>query len=190
MAARSEIPKLIGDVLKQCLRDGISVNLDGLGSFQRRGSRAQFIPNSGPKVFIAYVIEDLPLALQIYDRLEAAGMHPWLDRKKLLPGQQWRRCVERAIDTADLFVACFSRAAAQKRGQFPYEVRYALKCSERMPLDDLFVMPVRLEQCAVPQRIMSQIQYVDLFPDADKGLARLVESIEAEWMARFGRRAA
>ena len=117
-------------------------------------------------------------------------MNPWLDRKKLLPGQNWRRCIERAVDTSDFFIACFSKTAASKRGQLSYEVRYALKCAERMPLDDIYFVPVRFEECRVPQRITSQIQYVDLFPDWDAGLLAMTESLIGEWKLRQLSRAA
>jgi hypothetical protein len=117
-------------------------------------------------------------------------MKAWIDKHRLLPGQDWRRVIERAIDRADFFVACFSRRAGRKRGQFPYELRYALRCAERMPLDEMFLMPVRLEACLVPQRIQNTTQYVDLFPDWNMGVERLVESIRREHAQRRQRDAA
>jgi hypothetical protein len=130
------------------------------------------------------VVEDYKLAARLYSDLLAAGLNPWLDRKKLLPGQDWRRCIERAIDTCDFFIPCFSPRSIHKRGQFPYEVRYALRTSERMPLDDVFMLPVRFGECAVPSRIAWQVQYCDLLPDWDNGVARLVTSIQDEWERR------
>ena len=44
-----------------------------------------------------------------------AKMAPWLDRKKLLPGQVWTRCIDRAIENSDFFVACFSTVSAVVR---------------------------------------------------------------------------
>jgi hypothetical protein len=117
-------------------------------------------------------------------------MKPWLDTRKLLPGQDWPRCIERAIDRADFFVPCFSHRAVRKRGQFPFELRYALRCADRMPLDDSFIVPVRLDECEVPRRIASQIQYVDLFPDRAAGVRKLVRSIRREYARRRGSAAA
>ena len=103
------------------------VELDGLGTFRHTETGLAFVPAEGPRVFISYVREDYEAASKLYAELEAAGLRPWLDRKKLLPGQNWRGCVERAIDTCDFFIACFSSNSVGKRGQFPYEVRYALR---------------------------------------------------------------
>lgn len=182
---------LVARLVKQCVREGHSVELDGLGVFlPSAGDGLEFVAETGPRVFISYVNEDAGAALEIADALAAAGMKPWVDRRKLLPGQAWRKCIERAIERSDFFLACFSRQAARKRGQFPCELRHALRCGERLPLDDLFIIPVRLEECEVPQRITSQIQYVDLFPDRRQGLRRIEESIHREYAARKLRDAA
>jgi hypothetical protein len=185
--ATIELHEIVGNAIRQCLSDGADVELDGLGVFRRVGGSVEFVPTSRPRVFIAYVIEDYQQAANLYSALLAAGFNPWLDRKKLLPGQDWRRCIERAIDTCDFFVPCFSRRAVRKRGQFPYEVRYALRGADRMPLDDVFMLPVRIEECDVPCRIARQMQYANLFPDWDAGVAQLIESIRVEWEKRTAR---
>ena len=56
-----------------------------------------------------------------------------------------------------------------------------------MPLEDNFVIPVRLEECNVPRRIRSEIQYVDLFPEWKTGADKIVKAIEAEMRARTER---
>jgi hypothetical protein len=183
----SQLQEIVGNAVRQCLSDGADVELDGLGVFRRTGNSVRFIPASGPRIFIAYAVEDYKLAARLYSDLLASGFNPWLDRKKLLPGQDWRRCIERAIDTCDFFIPCFSPRSVHKRGQFPYEVRYALRTAERMPLDDVFMLPVRFGECAVPSRIAWQVQYCDLLPDWDNGVARLVNSIQAEWDRRKAR---
>src|SRR4028119_503134 len=125
--ATTELRELVGSAVRQCLSEGVDVELDGLGVFRRTGTEVTFVPATAPRVFIAYVIEDFEHASALYSALLAAGFNPWLDRRKLLPGQNWRRCIERAIDTCDFFVACFSPRSVRKRGQFPYELRYALR---------------------------------------------------------------
>ena len=182
---RANLHVLVGEIMKQCLTEGIDVELDGLGVFRRGadGSIA-FERTAGPRVFIAYVAEDFPLAVRLYHGLEAAGFNPWLDRMKLLPGQNWPRAIDRALETSDFVIACFSEQSTKKRGQFPYEVRIALRAAERMPLDDVYFLPVRLERCEVPKLIANQTQYVDMFPDWDDGLGELVKSISTDWGRR------
>jgi hypothetical protein len=165
-------------VLRQCLDEGSSVEIDGLGVFRRRNGVYEFLPRQGPHIFVAYVQEDAEAALRLYGALLAHNFDPWLDRKKLLPGQNWPRAIEQAIHVSDFFVACLSRKAVRKRGQFQAELRYALDCARRLPLDQTYFVPVRLEECPVPVRITREIQYVDLFPDWDKGIRRLLAALK------------
>jgi hypothetical protein len=71
-------------------------------------------------------------------------------------------------------VACFSKHSVSKKGGFQAEIRYALDCARRIPLDDVFLIPVRLDPCSVPSSIRREIQYIDLFPDWERGLRRIV----------------
>ena len=63
-----------------------------------------------PQVFLAYVEEDFATVRELANGLQAAGFSPWLDKQKLLPGQNWPRSIQRAIGISDFFVPCFSRA--------------------------------------------------------------------------------
>jgi len=96
----------------------------------------------------------------------------------LLPGQDWPRRIQEAIESSDFFIACFSRNSVMKRGGFQVELRQALECAQRLPLDEVFIIPVRLDDCAVPARIRRETQYVNLFPDWDAGLDRVIRIIE------------
>jgi hypothetical protein len=60
---------------------------------------------------------------------------------------------------------------------FQAEIRYALDCARRMPLDEIFVVPVRLDSCRVPRSIQREIQYIDLFPDWEGGIRRLITTM-------------
>jgi len=73
----------------------------------------------------------------------------------------------------------FSVNSVKKRGGFQSEVRYALDCASRLPIDDVFLIPVRLDDCPVPARIQRETQYVDLFPCFDAGVERIVATMEA-----------
>ena len=164
----------IADILRQERLDGGHVEVEGLGRFEPgKDSGFQFFSETKPRVFIAYVEEDQERVSHLYDALEAHGFQPWMDKRKLLPGQNWPRAIEAAIQTSDFFVACFSKRAACKRGSFHSELRFALECAARVPLDEIFLIPVRLEACVVPARISAQTQYVDLFPDWGAGMRKI-----------------
>jgi len=164
------------------------VEIDGLGMFRPAdGCGYEFIAQSEPQVFVAYVEEDLALARRLRDGMAAAGCAPWMDKDKLMPGQNWPRAIRRAIEISDAFVACFSVRSSSKRGPFQSELRWALHCAQRMPLDETFVVPVRLEACAVPRQIQERVQYVDLFPDWDAGVKRVIRAVQAGRKLRYGR---
>jgi hypothetical protein len=164
----------IAQILKQCLEEGKAVEIDGLGTFRPNAGRGfRFWPARLRKVFLAYVEEDGPAVDRLYAAFEENGFAPWMDRRKLMPGQNWPRAIEDAIDTSDFFVPCFSRNSVSKKGGFQAEIRYALDCARRVPLDDVFIVPVRLDDCRVPARIQKELQYIDLFPQWRSGLRRL-----------------
>ncbi len=162
-------------IVRKCLEEGFPVEIEGLGTFlPHANGGVEFVAETRPKVFIAYVEEDYQAAERLYNDLTAEGFDPWLDKKKLLPGQNWPRSIERTIEVSDFFIACFSRRAVGKRGYFHSELRYALDCAGRLPLGETYFIPVRLDNCQVPSQIARQIQYVDLFPSWEEGFQRVL----------------
>jgi hypothetical protein len=189
--SNAALARRIARILRDALEHGGSVEIDGLGTLSPGGkSGVRFAPQNKPRVFIAYVEEDLSYARKLYRTLEQSGFRPWLDKKRLMPGQNWPRAIETAIQTSDFFVACFSRRATSKRGSFHSELRYALFCAAKVPLDEIFLIPLRLDDCAVPGRISKQIQYLDLFPDWNAGVSRLVAVIRRQDESRRRKRLA
>ena len=173
------LTRRIARVLREALERGESIDIDGLGTLSPGGKHGfRFVAQNKPRVFIAYVQEDLSFARKLYRAFEKSGFRPWLDKKRLMPGQNWPRAIETAIHTSDFFVACFSRRATSKRGSFHSELRYALFCAAKVPLDEIFLIPLRLDDCVMPNRISKQIQYLDLFPDWEAGLCRLIAVIK------------
>ena len=171
----------VARIVLRGVAEGKSVEIDGLGIFYpdaRRGFR--FVPRALPQVFIAYGAEDEPMAARLYEDLNRDGFRPWMDVRKLLAGQNWPRAIEAAIESSDFFVACFSGNSVRKKGGFQSELRYALDCARRVPLDEIYIVPVRLDDCAVPRIIQHELQYIDLFPDWDAGVDRLLAMLRRE----------
>jgi hypothetical protein len=174
--------KQILAIVRRALDRGQTVEVDGLGTFRpthhghERGY--ELIPQTQPQVFVAYVQEDLAAARRLRDGIAAAGCATWLDKDKLLPGQDWPRAIRRAVELSDAFVACFSQRSIVKRGQFHNELRWALECARLRPLEATFLVPVRFEACTVPGPIAEQLQYVDLFPDWEAGVKKVVRAVQ------------
>jgi hypothetical protein len=173
--SNSAVTRRLVRIVRRALEQGARVEIDGFGTFLPGHDQPfRFVAQTKPRVFLAYVDEDVRTAKRLYQAFEEHGFRPWLDKKKLMPGQNWPRAIETAIQTSDFFVACFSRRSMSKRGTFHSELRYALLCAQKIPLDEIFFIPLRLDECTVPRRIAKQVQYVDLFPDWESGLHRVI----------------
>ncbi len=171
----------VAQVVIRGVAAGKVVEIDGLGVFYPDAARGvRFEPSELPQVFIAYVREDVKAVERLCEAMETAGFSPWTDVRKLVPGQNWPRAIESAIETSDFFVACFSENSVNKTGGFQSEIRYALDCARRVPLDEIFMVPVRLDGCRVPRSIQREFQYIDLFPDWERGIRRLVAMMRRE----------
>ena len=175
----------VARLVRQCLEEGKTVIIDGLGVFRPHGKRGyRFVAHRSPKVFVAYVLEDAAAVDRLCDQLKENGFDAWVDHRRLLPGQNWPRAIESAIETTDFFLACFSRNSVTKKGGFHAEIRYALDCARQLPMDEVFLIPLRLDDCPIPARIRRELQYVDLFPDWRRGFQRIVAIIQRELRKR------
>jgi hypothetical protein len=170
----------IAQLLSGYLSRSTTLRLDGVGTLRSLpNGELEFKPETGIRIFIGYASEDFPRARRLYRDLKAAGFQPWLDREKLLPGQNWPRAIERAIEVADIAILCFSKQSLSRRSYFHSELRYVLECAERMPLEGVFFVPVRFDSCDVPISVSRQYQWVDLFPDWKRGVERIAESVRS-----------
>jgi hypothetical protein len=173
--------ELFAHLVQEALKHGARVDIDGLGTFRREGlNRFSFERKALPKVFIAYAHEDSPAADRLFESFSANGFEPWMDRRKLLPGQNWPRAIQNALETSDFVVTCFSTKSVTKRGGFQAEIRYALDYGNRIPLDEIFLIPVRLDECRVPARVQREVQWVDLFPSWKQGFQRVLKIMRSK----------
>lgn len=128
------------------------------------------------RIFLSYATEDKTCVEEIYRELSAAGFIPWMDERDILPGEQWELSLEKAIRNSDIFLACLSENSFSKRGWIQKEIRFALNAWSRMLPTDIFLIPVRLDACEIPDSL-SKFQGVDLFGAG--GWARLFASFAA-----------
>lgn len=105
------------------------------------------------RIFLSYAHEDGTIVSQLYDRLRADGFDPWMDKRDLLPGQSWQREIMRAVRESDVFLACVSSRYATKSGYTSREINFALDIAEEKPEGTIFIIPVRLEDIPVPDRL-------------------------------------
>ncbi|MCL4840170.1 MAG: TIR domain-containing protein, partial [Thermoanaerobaculia bacterium] len=132
------------------------------------------------RVFLCHAKEDKPTVREICNLLNDEGwIKAWLDEDELLPGQNWDLEIKRAVKQSDIVLVCLSNKTVQKDGYVQKEIRYVIDVAEEKPEDKIFVIPVRMNDCLVPQRLQCW-QWVDYFPkqNQDKAYKRLIESLK------------
>jgi len=131
--------------------------------------------------FLSYAHEDRLQVRNLYDKLKARGFDPWLDEERLRGGQTWELEIKKAIKGCDFFIACLSSNSVNKRGFVQKELKQALAFVDEFPEGQVFVMPVKLEQCAIPASLQIY-HHIDLLrPD---GFDKLVSSLQAGYHDR------
>ena len=115
-----------------------------------------------PQIFISYAREDYEAVEQLYNRLQYAGFKSWMDKKDILPGERWESSIEKAIRESDFVLICLSNKSVGKRGMLQREIKEALDLWREKLEDDIFLIPVRLEDCEVPESLR-KFQWVNLY---------------------------
>lgn len=115
-----------------------------------------------PRVFISYAKEDFSIAKKIAAKLEEAGCAVWFDKKSLIPGQDWRKEIEREIPKSHFLILLCSNNGLRRREFYHAEQRLALETQAQIPEDQLYLIPVRLDGCEMPSEI-SRHHYLDWY---------------------------
>ncbi len=128
------------------------------------------------RVFLCHASEDTGAVRSLYRQLQQSGFRPWLDQEDLLPGQEWNLEITKAIREAHVVLVCLSKRS-EKRGYVQKEIVRALDVADEQPESAIFLIPVRLEDCDVPDRL-KRWQWVDLFREG--GYAKLEVALKLE----------
>ncbi|WP_416057732.1 TIR domain-containing protein [Stenotrophomonas maltophilia] len=116
------------------------------------------------KVFISYASEDRSFAQSIRDQIDAEGHSPWFDQD-ILPGQQWEGEIDRNLKAADVVVIVLSKSSVNKRGLVQREAAKAIDKLDNLLPTDIYIIPVRIDDCEPPERISGRIQFIDMHRD-------------------------
>lgn len=130
------------------------------------------------RVFISYSPEDRESARKLDLALNEAGADTWLDFNDLLPGQRWQEEIVRAIRASSVFLLLLSSNSAEKTGYIQKEIRFALEEMDRRPTGQTYIIPVRLDDSAVPNDLAS-LQWVDMFLDWNSGLDAILRALRS-----------
>lgn len=130
------------------------------------------------RVFLCHSSQDKPIVRELYQRLSAEGwIDPWLDEEKLLPGQDWDMEIEKAVEAADVVIACLSNNSVTKEGYVQKELRKVLDVADEKPEGTIFIIPLRLNDCETPRRL-KMWQRVDYFVEGS--YEKLIRSLQTK----------
>jgi hypothetical protein len=106
----------------------------------------------------------------------------WVSLKKhwILGGQNWKISIDNAIKKSRYFIPLFSSISVGKRGYVQREFKYALEVFDEFPESEIFVIPCRLDDCEIPYHKLKDIEYVDLFPNWEDGIRRIIQSVNSD----------
>jgi len=91
-----------------------------------------------------------------------------------LPGQEWQQEIPRAVRNSDIVIVCISKKSVTKAGYLQKEIRYAIDVADEQPEGVIFLIPLKLEECDVPDRL-SRWQWVNFYEA--KGFERLMSAL-------------
>ncbi len=104
--------------------------------------------NSGPKIYLNYVINDEKRAEELYAKLTEAGFRPWMCPRDVPPGADWMEHCYEAIRQADFFLPLLSDN--WRLGHFEVtEAARALQIADERKGKTYFI-PILLEPTEIP----------------------------------------
>ncbi|HLO29143.1 MAG TPA: TIR domain-containing protein [Anaerolineales bacterium] len=127
------------------------------------------------KVFLCHSSFDKPVVQKLYKRLIKEGFAVWLDEAKLIGGQDWETEIKKAVKASHVVLVCLSKSSVSKVGFIQKEIRYALDVALEHPDEDIYIIPLRLEECVVPERL-SRWQWIEFYKP--KGYEKLVKALD------------
>jgi ABC-type polysaccharide/polyol phosphate transport system ATPase subunit len=139
-----------------------------------RKARSMQVSTRKLKVFLCHSSGDKSEVKILYNKLLSIGLDPWLDVEKILPGQDWELEIAIAVRSSDVVLVCLSNNSINKKGYVQKEIKYALDTADEQPEGTIFIIPIKLEECNVPERL-KRWQWVEYFKE--NGYESLVKSL-------------
>ncbi len=100
--------------------------------------------------FLSYAKEDTGFVKSLAARLLQDGVLTWFDEKDLLPGDDWKRKIDDAIERSDFVLVFLSSVSVSKTGYFQRELKYALEQRQLRPQGTRYIIPIIVDGCQVP----------------------------------------
>ena len=125
-------------------------------------------PGQKLKIFISYSRANLEFAKDLYQRLQASGHFPWMDKYMIPLGEPWADHVEAAVLGSDVVIGILSGDSVRSEN-VKDELVLALANQKKL-------VPIRLEECPIPLNFV-RLNYIDF---ARENRAQAWEQLEIE----------
>jgi hypothetical protein len=135
-----------------------TLNLDYYNNY----SKSEGNPKRNLQVFLCHSSSDKPAVENFYNILINDGVDAWLDKKNLIPGQDWKIEIPKAVRNSDVVIVFLSSSSITKEGFVQKEIKIALDTADEKPDGTIFIIPAKLENCEVPERL-AKFHWVNLF---------------------------
>jgi len=104
-------------------------------------------------IFLLYSSPDYERVHEYYLALLSEGFDPWLDKEKLVAGQSWDFEIKRALARAAIIVVFLSDNSVVRRSYVQREIRIALDQAQNRLQGDIYLVPVMLDDVAIPEQL-------------------------------------
>lgn len=129
------------------------------------------------KIFISYAHEDIDKANRLFTNLKDWNLDPWLDQEFLLPGMKWEQKIEEAIKDSRYFIPLLSKNSTDE-GYAKKELNDAREIFNKYTKSEIYIIPVRIDDCQILDSTIQELHIVDLFPDWNRGLQKILLSMD------------
>jgi len=135
------------------------------------------------KVFICHANENKEKASLLYKKIEEKGFKPWLDEENLLGGDNWDEIIRKAIEKEiDYIVVLLSYDLVKKvEGYVFKEINMALDRQDKFKRGIRFIIPVRIDNCPMPEEL-AHLHVIDLI-NMDN-IKELIKTIKRDYATR------
>ncbi len=126
-------------------------------------------------IYIICVKSDIQKAKKLYDDLKANGFNPWMENEDLKAGSNIKSMIRKHIKISKYVLVLISKNASTSKGLAQRELKIALDEFEEYPPDDIFLIPVKLEDCDIYHPQLDDLKAVNLYESYSDGFNRILK---------------
>ncbi|MCP4105360.1 MAG: TIR domain-containing protein [Desulfobacteraceae bacterium] len=136
------------------------------------------MPETKINVFICCAKQDSEIGERLYEDLKESDIRPWMESIDLLPGKNVKTAIPIAMKQCQYVLALLSENSLTEKGLAQRELKKALDISDDLSQSDIFIIPVRINECEPMDERLSSLKPADLFSDYQNGFNHILEALK------------